>query len=414
MSKTKELKLTETLIRQIDYTMPKLKYSVNVRKIVKWLENFDDEDVKHAIDFLFFLEYIDHAELTYRINEQLERIICEIPSNNNIVIFPGVEEYPKSAELVNYIIKDTPAFKTIQDRTTILRDVFQIKDKTTPTSFILVDDFIGTGDSFCKGYEGAMLKMYFDENSFVAECYALAAICLSIGKLNINRNYPEIKIFAEFRNDIFHKTTSPFQLKQAIDKMKALSEKYGARMKSKPLGYSDSASLISFGHTTPNNTLPIIWHDNNWSPIYPRDAKIKISQAKEIKREVAFYIGIMNRLGIDLYSDESILLKGGRVLKYNHRIDHSLVTVLKLQKENFEGPTICQILGITITEYNIIIEYGKSLDLINHDNKINSNGHDFILKLFTKGKGRKFFAREKGEFELKYVNYVPKTFRGSA
>ena len=49
--KRHDLIIDKEIIRHIDYTLPKLKYSVNFRKVIRWLENFEKEDVNLAIDF---------------------------------------------------------------------------------------------------------------------------------------------------------------------------------------------------------------------------------------------------------------------------------------------------------------------------------------------------------------------------
>ena len=43
------------------------------------------------------------------------------------------------------------------------------------------------------------------------------------------------------------------------------------------LGYNDSQLLIGFYHNTPDNTLPIIWYNEDmitWNPIFPRANKV--------------------------------------------------------------------------------------------------------------------------------------------
>lgn len=43
-----------------------------------------------------------------------------------------------------------------------------------------------------------------------------------------------------------------------------------------PLGYGDRQLLLAFHHNVPDNTLPIMWHDEHpfWQPIFPRYHKI--------------------------------------------------------------------------------------------------------------------------------------------
>lgn len=233
------------------------------------------------------------------------------------------------------------------------------------------------------------------------------------GRDYINKKYPEIQLFSEFRQKIFNPETSPFNIGSNVSEMKKIAYKYGKETaKSVPLGYSNSESLVAFNHTTPNNTLPIIWGDRKWHPIYPRLSKDKIKQAKEIKEEVAFYYGIMKKSGIVFYNDENVVVQEGKKISYNSRKDHSLLCLLKLQIDGYELPSICQILGITKSEYDKISSYGKQKKLIDNFGKVSPRGHDFFQNLMKKVRGRRFIKKEKAIFEMKYVNYMPKSFGG--
>lgn len=422
------------IIKLIDYTLPKLKYSVNFRKIIRWLENFEEKDVLQAIDFLFYLEYIDTAELTFRMDEQIKKALDGIPETFNIFIYPGVSTYPKSTELINYIIKETPTYKFRKRNFHCLitrnleKDIIEDQD----TAIIMVDDFIGSGNSFKKGYEDAKIFMkhinntkpteinlqtWLDDRPYIKKRFLVSAICMTDGQTYINQKYPEIELHSEFRNKVFSRTTSPFVISHGISRMKMLALKYGRTISTSgyppyysPLGYDASESLVAFSHTTPNNTLPIIWGSSNWFPIYPRIGSEKIKQAKELKKEVAYYIGIMNRLGIDLYNDETIFINRRRQIKYNTLKDHSLLCVLKLLYDGYELPSICQLLGITTTDYLAIINYGRMRKLFDSEGKISSHGFEYYLELMKKVRSKKFIKKEKELFELKYVNYVPKSF----
>ena len=59
---------------------------------------------------------------------------------------------------------------------------------------------------------------------------------------------------------------------------KKVSIKYGKTLyKDHPLGHGDCQFLIGFFHNTPNNTLPIIWAENDkihWKPIFRRYPKV--------------------------------------------------------------------------------------------------------------------------------------------
>ena len=420
-----DLVVDRNMIRHIDYTMPKLKYAVSFRKIIRWLENFESHDVRLAIDFLFFLEYIDTAELTFRMNEQLKYALKEIPEDYNKLIFPGVATYPKSTEVISYILKDTPIYKARQrkDRLCIItRDLLNSLIINEDTAVIFFDDFVGSGKSFEKGYDTKTgYKASLDSLPFIKQRFLVSSVCMEQGRSFINSKYPEIEIKSEFREKIFNSATSPFKISNNISQMKRFAVSYGKTIPTTqnppfntPLGFDQSESLVAFNHTTPNNTLPIIWGSANWYPIFPRFATEKMMQSKEIKKEVAYYFGIMNRLGIDLYTDESIIVKGAREIKYNSFTDHALLCVMKLQLDGYEMPSICQLLGITISEYKTIINYGKTKKIIGQLGKINSKGIEFYSELMKKVRSKRFIKKDKLQFEMKHVNYMPKSFGGKS
>lgn len=54
-------------------------------------------------------------------------------------------------------------------------------------------------------------------------------------------------------------------------KIRGTCEKFGKRLWPKyPLGYKDGQLLLGFYHNTPDNTLPIFWMPEGWTPIFRR------------------------------------------------------------------------------------------------------------------------------------------------
>ena len=68
-----------------------------------------------------------------------------------------------------------------------------------------------------------------------------------------------------------------FSIEKSIAEL--ISKKYGSRLMGMENqahwhGYKDSQLLLGFTHNTPDNTLPIIWKEENWIPIFKRYSKI--------------------------------------------------------------------------------------------------------------------------------------------
>src|SRR6478672_3453677 len=353
-----QLKLTETMLRSIEYVLPKLKYSVYINQIVRWLENFEETEVDNALDFLFFLEYITFSELQIRLNEQLEKIDNYFSSEKRFVLVPFAE-YPKSNDIVLYLISKCPSFDRLrkQSRIQITADLSHFKI-TSDSVLIFVDDFIGTGNSFNKWYKTNDVDDLYNLNPCPsAEQAILAAIIMEDANLFLRHQYPEMVIFGEFRKKIFSKDFSPFNLSGNRFEMKQLCLKYGVSLRA-PLGYGKSESLVAFDYGTPNNSLSIIWSDRDWSPIFPRLSRSRMKKASEIKNEAAFYYGLMNKLKIT-FDDDIEVGTSEKSEKLTSREDHSILVYLVLTERLYYPIQICQILGITLLELNNIISRGE-------------------------------------------------------
>jgi len=71
-----------------------------------------------------------------------------------------------------------------------------------------------------------------------------------------------------FSNNSIYFTNDNFKRKAA-----AMCKKYGeSLLPGDGLGFNNSQLLIGFHHNVPDNTLPIIWsEENEWNPIFPRN-----------------------------------------------------------------------------------------------------------------------------------------------
>lgn len=403
---------------KIENLQARLKWSISPSRIIKWLENFDAEDIVNAYDLILFLEFITFEELQARLDELLNYVIEEIEEHSKIIIVP-YGKLGKSGPMLVYPLKNTVAYQKNEQR--IILD-WDSRNKSTPenSTVIFIDDFIGTGDTFIREYTKSppgshSLETWADRNK-ISQRYLLAVVTMFQAKAKIEQICPSIKIVSEFRTKAFDETHSVFNATKSAQRLLDFSSRYGNRIYSPPLGYKDSQALVVFSHSTPNNTLPIIWVDKpGWKPLYPRKCNIRIDEARGIKKEVAFYIGIMNRLGLDLYNHStSIIGDDGRDIEYNHREDHSLLLYLKLKNENHHEIVISQVIGVTKGELKEIIRYGVSRNLLFNSGEVTPSGYDFFNKLTFKTRKHRFRSSKRKDFELKDILYLPKVFRGIA
>ncbi|WP_374174217.1 hypothetical protein [Flavobacterium tructae] len=415
--------LNKQSLQKIDFLLPRLKNSISPSKIISWLENFEEKDIDNAIDLLHVFEYVTFDEILYRFNDLLDKILKNIPSNEKIIILP-YGKVGKSGSLITYPLKHTKSYKKRSKDILLTHDFASIDNPSIYNHIIFIDDFIGSGDTFHKEYKIiADIETWISSNK-INNTYILSSIIMKEGLNSILSKYPNIQIFAEVRNKIFDPLNSPLRILKKVSTIKSMAYRYGSTINvfgfppyKAPYGYDESESLISFFHCTPNNTLPIIWGKNkNWTPLFPRNPDIRMSNARLFKKDIAFMIGICNRLGIDLYKDENITIihKGRktRVIKYNSKLHHSVVALIRLKQEKFDDIIICHILGLTMKELEDIYKEGRKLLLIDTTNNLSISADFFIKELYTKTRKEKFRKETVENLQLKNTLYLPKNFKG--
>lgn len=405
-------KLSIQTLSKIDLLLPRLKHSVFPTKIIRWLENFEEDEVDLAIDLLSVYEYIPFNEFMFRLNDLLFEVLKTIPTGEKIIIFP-YGKVGKSGTLVTYPLKNTDAFKKRQDDILLTHDYENIKNPEEYKHFVFLDDFIGSGQTFCTEYSKMDNVRKWIEDNKIDSVYLLATIIMAEGKKYIQDRFSTVKIIAEERNKIFDKALSPLKAFGNIDAIDNMAKKHGGK---NAYGYDKSQSLISYFHCTPNNTLSVIWSESKWFPIFPRFATIRMDEAREFKKEIAFYIGICNRLGIDLYTGNSIIQekKGKQVrqIKHNTKQDHSVIALLILKNYGYDNLIICHLLGLTREEIKLIYNEAQVLGFINTAYDISVEGTQFIKELKRKTRKENFRKETEKNLEIKNVLYLPQKFNG--
>ena len=316
--------LTKQSLKKIDFLLPRLKNSVSPSKIISWLENFEEKDIDNAIDLLHVFEYVTFDEILYRFNDLLDKILKNVPSNEKIIILP-YGKVGKSGSLITYPLKHTKSYKKRSKDILLTHDFTSIDNPSIYNHIIFIDDFIGSGDTFHKEYKViADIETWISSNK-INNTYILSSIIMNNGLNAILSKYPNIQIFAEVRNKIFDPLHSPLRILKKVSTIKSMAYRYGSTINvfgfppyNAPYGYDESESLISFFHCTPNNTLPIIWGKNkNWTPLFPRNPDIRMSNARLFKKDIAFNVCFSSspiEIGV---APELELLKGTPSITYN-------------------------------------------------------------------------------------------------
>jgi hypothetical protein len=157
-----------------------------------------------------------------------------------------------------------------------------------PSVFIVVDDFVGTGGTLCSLWEDEpkrlvrLLERYPGSRAVVL---AVAALDDGVRKVreSLCRHCPgraQFLVGTEFDEGdrCFSEASRAVPRPEQRTQLRQFCEETGIRLFPKGkkfwFGYEDSQSLVVFPNTVPNNSLPILWHDEGgWVPLFPASGR---------------------------------------------------------------------------------------------------------------------------------------------
>lgn len=152
-------------------------------------------------------------------------------------------------------------------------------------TYIFIDDLCGSGKQVRRYTEEIISLVKKIKPTVKIHYYCLFGQERGINKIRSDSNLDFVdsvflldesfKCFSD-KSRYFLKSVDQFGVSKS--KAESMCKKYGEQLvgakKKDWLGYDDSQMLLGFAHNTPNNTLPIIWKERNWVPIFKRYSKI--------------------------------------------------------------------------------------------------------------------------------------------
>lgn len=420
----------------LDILTARLKNVVKPLDIIKWLGNFDTEDLEYAKDFISNLTVYTTNEIEEVLNDSFNELFQDIAMDERIIVIP-IGEFGKSGSMVSYFFQKTEFYKKRSNKSKIdllptLTTYEFLKDKRY--KLVLLDDFIGTGKTISTYFIECVenIKQNFQD----IYCFGIAGMENGISR--ITPLFKEIKIpSSNIFRPAFSSRNSLFGYRKYYDH-REIAYKYGKKLTSPSrgkkgnllknsngepkfldaLGYENSQALVSFAYGSPNNTLPIIWSNkDNWVPLIPRFSVDKISSARNYRKNILHELSILKEFGSENIKDNFFSLeikKGKKTFTSVNRIDFSIYSIIKLTRAGFHPISICQKLGIMYKDYEAYIEKGKERGIFEVDNKLTLLG----MELYSDAK--KCIEKRKRTFEyesqelhtIKEINYKPKIFNG--
>lgn len=296
-SEPKSLKISSEIIThaytQKLYAATDITYrgkTLTQNKIELWTKQFPIPAKPHALTavhnilkkyYITPTSYFEHIE--YLIKKS------EIPSKSN-VIFCKWQHYGSSAPRITHEIKNFAQWKNT------IGDIDLTKEPActlpllndTNISFILADDFVGTGKTLCTllETESPLIKILNKYKNSTATILTIAGYTSGIQKFK-----EKLTTSGEIQHRItinvahllteddkcFSTTSRIFPNEHDRDMFKlfctTLSKEHCPNLHRNNfhLGYNQTGSLVVFPDTVPNNTISLIWasDSHSWTPLFP-------------------------------------------------------------------------------------------------------------------------------------------------
>lgn len=235
------------------------------------------EQQEFIIDLTYKYQKVSFDEYTKLINETLNQIVAKIKDFKElktVYVMPLVPEEDrnkiKSSTLVAYLFQ-SPQIKYNQDVSKIdfkVRNELTAKElnkinESPKVKLLLVDDFIGTGETALSAYEFYQSLGIKSQEIIIVSLVSLFSGYDLIRKEGIN--IFSGKVLKRALSDYYHENelATKMTIMKSIEEIVAPHDDY-------KFGYKGSEALITLVRT-PNNTFPVYWLDKkgNRAP-FPR------------------------------------------------------------------------------------------------------------------------------------------------
>lgn len=235
----------------------------------------------HIVRKIYDAYYISAAEFQAGIHNLIRK--SKITADGKVV-FCKWQYLGKSAPMVTHELKNRGRWKLIGelDLDRDLETWPKLRNETG-VSFILADDFVGSGKTFKKLLTTGSVKKLVEHYSeasvkiLIVAAYEepLSEIARTLRVISDRIDIQVHKLFFSkdrcFTDDslIFASDEERNDVKRFCCEM---AEKHFPRLRNHPFGFGGVASLCVFHNTVPNNSLPILWFDDNqreWTPLFP-------------------------------------------------------------------------------------------------------------------------------------------------
>lgn len=414
----------------LDILSSRLKNIVSPIDILKWLNNFQEDEQKHALVLLQNLTVYTSNEIEEIFHNGITQILTSTEKKEKLIINP-IGEFGKSGSMMAYLVQKTNAFRKGKNKIILTNNIESIDKKNSNQTLLLIDDFVGSGETIEKDF----LKKIKPHASLFKHISFMGAAGIDQGISKIKPLFKDIYIP---KTNIFKKAFSSdasyFGYRKHSE-YRELAYKYGARLTGSrelksgklkfenALGYGNSQGLVAFFYGCPNNSLPIFWQGDfkkqKWYPLIPRFNQHKIEQARSFRKKISFELSLFKEFGSLNLRDTFVtykVKKGKKQFSSINHLDFSLYAILKMKRRRMSEFLICQRLGISYKDYELYLVEGIKKGIFDENKSLTMFG----LELYHDAKeiiNKNLKYQEKQEKNMnvkKNILFIPKTFNGKS
>lgn len=283
---------------------------VNKSKINSWLDNFTGKHKPHKVERLHALSLV--SQFMYFGKKQIEALLQAL--YRDLYRYPIIAELRKlnsdttDQKIIEPLFQDT-LIKTrfvsvggasesgthllyyFRQQTNLPADIIISGDQLlhyndnftthkylkTPERYVFIDDFCGTGDQFADNIESVVQQLKATTPHLKFYYYPLFATSRALNKIRTAGFVDEVRCVMEldYSYECFHPKSRYFSDASELSTSREIFTQYGTViLPAAPLGYGGCQLLLGFHHNVPDNTLPIIWMDNEkWTGLFTRHNK---------------------------------------------------------------------------------------------------------------------------------------------
>ena len=259
----------------------------------RWLDNFLEEELEHALYLLNAFMYFDQTLVDQIFSVAIRtvgRLMTRVEWANflsSAIVTPVTGEEPNVTDSGHVFARKARSLGIPEERIVGPEQACQRIQSGFRGAIIFVDDFVGTGSQFIATWCRTYRTQYESFNNLAAmsraQFYYCPAFCTQLGLRRINQECPEVRVspgvlipdnYGTLANDSI---IWPSHLQHtAEDFLRTASVRAGIPDTggTEPEDWRGFAALgltIAFEDSVPDATLPIMyWEANGWRPLMRR------------------------------------------------------------------------------------------------------------------------------------------------